>query len=143
MRCNQAGIRIIKKYESLRLHAYYCPAKVLTIGYGHTGPDVKSGMQISEYMADQLLRHDLDRFEKGITSLLKVKVTENQFSALVSLVFNIGEGAFSGSTLLKKINSGDYAGASEEFQRWNKAGGKILPGLVSRRKEEEILFLTT
>lgn len=143
MKCNQAGIRIIKKYEALKLMAYYCPAKILTIGWGHTGPDVKSGMQISEHMADLLLEKDLEKFEAGISLLLKRKVTENQFSALVCLVFNIGLEAFQDSTLLLKLNSGaplDHCGT--EFLRWNKSKGKVLNGLTKRRQEERDLFLS-
>nr|AMP48113.1 phage lysozyme [uncultured bacterium]AMP48137.1 phage lysozyme [uncultured bacterium] len=141
MKCNQAGINIIKKYESLQLFAYYCPAKILTIGYGHTGADVKSGMQISEHMAEELLKSDLIKFEKAVSTHVKVALTSNEFSALVSLVFNIGETAFKNSTLLKRINAKDHQ-CAEEFDRWINAGGKPLAGLKRRRSEEKQLFLT-
>lgn len=142
MKCNQAGVNIIKKYESLKLHAYYCPAHILTIGYGHTGQDVKSGMQISEHMAELLLKNDLERFEKEILALLKVPVTENQFSALVSFTFNVGSGNFAGSSMLKYINQNFMALASLEFDRWTRANGRVLAGLTKRRAEEKQLFLT-
>lgn len=142
MKTNPAGISIIKRYESLRLFAYYCPAGILTIGYGHTGQDVKSGMQISEHMAEELLKSDLERFEKEILSLLKVTVSENQFSALVSLVFNIGPGNFSESTLLKYLNKGLIIPAANEFEKWNRSNKKILVGLKKRRQEEKELFLS-
>lgn len=150
MKCNQAGISIIKKYESLSLIAYYCPAKILTIGYGHTGPDVKLGMLISENMANLLLEKDLNKFNKEVLSLLKVDVNPNQFSALVSFAFNVGSDidaddkaeGLGDSTLLKKLNSGDFAGSSDEFPKWNKSKGKVLNGLTARRNEERKLFLT-
>lgn len=150
MKCNKAGVDIIKKYETLSLVAYYCPAKILTIGWGHTGPDVKSGMLISENMANLLLEKDLERFEKEVSSLLKVPVNENQFSALVSFAFNCGSDiddddiaeGLGDSTLLKKLNCGDIIGAAEEFPKWNKCKGKVLNGLTKRRMEEKQLFLS-
>lgn len=142
MKCNQAGVNIIKKYESLRLFAYYCPAGILTIGYGHTGQDVKSGMQISEHMADLLLIKDLERFEKEISALLKVSVSENQFSALVSFTFNVGSGNLAGSTLLKRLNEGNIHAAANEFEHWNRSKGMPLRGLTKRRMEEKELFLS-
>jgi lysozyme len=149
MKCNKDGIDIIKRHESLSLVAYYCPAKVLTIGYGHTGPDVKSGMLISENMANKLLEKDLERFEKEVLSLLKVDVSQNQFSALVSFAFNVGSDidvddkaeGLGDSTLLKLLNKGMFNAAAEEFPKWNKAKGKVLNGLKIRRNEEKNLFL--
>lgn len=138
---NKKSKTIIKKYESLQLHAYYCPAKVLTIGYGHTGRDVLSGMQISENMAELLLDRDIAICEKGILPLLKVDVTENQFSALVSFVFNVGVTAFKDSTLLKRLNNRDTQ-CADEFDRWIFADGKKLNGLIKRRQEEKELFLS-
>jgi lysozyme len=150
VKTNDAGVKLIKKYESLRLFSYQCSAGVWTIGWGHTGPDVKSDMQITEHMAQLLLEKDLQRFEREVSSLLKVPVTENQFSALVSFAFNVGSDidddniaeGLGDSTLLKKLNSGDFAGAADEFPKWNKAKGKILNGLTKRRIEERELFLT-
>lgn len=138
---NAAGLEIVKRSEGLRLKAYVCPAGVLTIGYGSTGAHVKAGMTITAEQAEGLLRSDLRRFEDAVSRLAKV-ATDNQFSAMVSLAFNIGEGdgGFKTSTLLRKHNEGDYAGAKAEFARWNKAAGKVLPGLVTRRADEAELY---
>ena len=152
MKTNQLGINIIKKYESLSLVAYQCPAKVWTIGYGHTGPDVKPGMLITEKRAEELLKSDLERFEKDVSSLLKVPVNENQFSALVSFAFNVGSDidadkiaeGLGDSTLLFLINNGaPIERCANEFPKWNKCKGKVLNGLVKRREDEKKLFLTT
>ncbi len=145
MKTNAAGIRLIKSFEGYRLTAYQCPAKVWTIGYGHTGTvegkPIKAGMRITEEKAAALLQEDLTGFEKSVKSLVKVKLTENQFAALVSFTYNVGAGNLKRSTLLKKLNAGDYKGAAAEFTKWNKAGGIVLAGLVRRRKEEQSLFL--
>lgn len=138
-RINKAGLDIIKKSEGLRLKAYYCPAGVLTVGFGSTGPHVKPGMVITEAEAEQLLLDDLKRFEDAVAKACPV-ATSNQFSAMVSLAFNIGTSAFAGSTLAKKHNAGDYAGAAAEFARWNRGGGKVLPGLTKRRAREAQLY---
>lgn len=139
MICEKA-VAIIKFNESLKLDAYYCPAGVLTIGYGHTGKDVKEGMRITEMQADAFLIKDISVAERAIKRLVKVPLNENQRGALASLVFNIGEGNFKESTLLKLLNVG--ADCSNEFDRWIKSNGKVLNGLVSRRKAEKLLFLT-
>ena len=132
---------IIKQSEGLRLEAYLCPAGVLTIGYGHTGSDVKEGSRVSREEAENLLTRDLERFEKDILKMVKVELTQNQFDALVSFTYNVGSGALKGSTLLKKLNVGSYMEAADEFLKWTKAGGKELPGLVKRRRTERALFL--
>lgn len=141
MRINEKGLALIKEFEGCRLTAYRCPAGVWTIGYGHT-QDVKSGMAITKIDAERFLRQDIRRFEEAVTSLVKVPVTSNQFSALVSFAFNVGVNSLRTSTLLKKLNKGDLNGAANEFLRWNKAGGKELPGLTRRREAERKLFLT-
>lgn len=145
-RINREGLEIIKNNEKLHLEAYRDAVGVPTIGWGHTG-GVKMGQKLaSAAEAEKLLAADLNRFEKAISNLVKVPLNENQFSALVSLVFNIGEGeeGFAGSTLLKKLNARDYAGAAAQFTVWNKGevDGKlqVLPGLVRRRAEEQALF---
>lgn len=136
------GITLIKKHEGCRLRAYLCPARVWTIGYGHTG-DVKAGQTITQAQADALLLRDLaERFEPHVNAMVKVKLSQNQFDALVSLAFNIGVGALRASTLIRKLNAGDYAGAADQFKVWRMGGGKVLPGLVTRRAEEAKLFLT-
>jgi lysozyme len=141
MRTNQRGIDLIKKYEGLRLKAYLCPANVWTIGWGHTG-DVKKGDVITEHQAEAILDVDLDKFERGVTDLLKGCIyNQNQFSALVSFAFNLGLGALSKSTLLKLFKAGDAKGAADEFTKWKYAAGKVLPGLLKRRIEERALFL--
>jgi lysozyme len=133
------GLALIKRSEGLRLKAYRCPADVPTIGYGSTGPDVKMGMTITEAEAEALLRKDLARFEKGVSEM-GGKMTPGQFSALVSFAFNLGLGALQKSTLLRKHLAGDYEGAAAEFAKWNKAGGRVLPGLVTRRSDEAALY---
>jgi len=138
VRINAAGRELIKRFEALRLEAYLCPAGVWTIGWGHTG-DVKPGQRITEHQAEAILDVDLDRFERRVAKVCP-RATENQFSACVSLAFNIGEMAFQGSTLARKLNAGDVAAASSEFPKWNKSGGKVLPGLIRRRAAERALF---
>lgn len=139
MKINEAGLNLIKDFEGCRLKAYLCPAGVWTIGYGHT-QGVKPDMVISQLQAERFLRQDLKRFEDAVTSLVKVPITPNQFSALVSFAYNVGTGALYDSTLLRKLNKKDYKGAANEFLRWNKAGGKVLPGLTRRRIAEKDLF---
>lgn len=136
---NKAGLEIIKEFEGLRLKAYICPAGVLTIGYGSTGSHVKPGMVITEAQAEELLRSDLRRFEDAVAKAAP-DATDNQFSAMVSLAFNIGEGAFAGSTVLRKHLAGDHVGAAEAFKLWNKGGGQVLTGLVKRRAAEAQLY---
>jgi lysozyme len=142
MRINEAGLKILKKFEGCKLKAYKDIVGVLTIGYGHTGSDVTDGKTITKGEAEELLLKDLGRFEKGIHDLLKVAVSENQFSALVVFAYNVGLNALSGSTLLKKLNAGDIIGAADQFLRWNRAGGKEVDGLTNRRHAERDLFLT-
>lgn len=131
---------VIKHFEGLRLKAYKCPANVWTIGYGHT-KTAKQGLIITESKADELLAMDLEDAERAVQKYVKVDINQNQFDALVSFVFNLGTGNFRSSTLLKKLNQEDYSDAASEFLRWNKAGGKLLTGLVRRRKAESNLFI--
>lgn len=133
------GLALIKRSEGLRLKAYRCPADVPTIGYGSTGPHVRMGMTITEDEAERLLREDLERFERGVVEMAG-EMTPGQFSALVSFAFNLGLGALKKSTLLRKHLAGDYAGAAGEFGKWTLAGGKRLPGLVTRRADEAALY---
>lgn len=139
MKVNAAGLQLIKRSEGLRLDAYLCPAGVWTIGYGHTG-DVKKGDRITSHQADVLLDHDLDHFERRVEALAP-GANDNEFSAMVSFAFNLGEAALSRSSLLKKFLAGDKVGAAAEFMKWKYAAGKVLPGLVLRRSEERNLFL--
>lgn len=150
----QRGLDLIKHFESSGelkpgskfLTAYRCPADVWTIGYGHTGlthkdGTVKAGRVITVQEAEDLLRHDLSVFAAGVDELAKVELNQDQFDALVSFAFNVGLGALKSSTLLRKLNAGDYDGAAGQFPQWNKGGGKVLAGLTRRRASERNLFL--
>lgn len=143
---NNAGISLVKSFEGCKLTAYACPSNVPTIGYGHTGPDVvrtEIGVRtITQEEADLLLADDLAVFEARVRKLLHREPTSNQLSALVSFAFNVGTHNLRESTLLKLFNAGDIAGAAEQFPRWNKASGRVLPGLIARRDAERRLFLT-
>ena len=143
MKLSRTGLELIKKFEGLRLTAYICPAGVLTIGYGHTGPDVYSGLHISEERAEELLWADVQSFEQCINSFVNVKLNQNEYDALVSFTYNIGTTAFINSTLLKLLNGGtERKVVAEEFKRWVKGGNnQTIPGLVRRRDEEKRLFL--
>lgn len=134
------GLKLIQEYEGLRLHAYQDSVGVWTIGYGST-KGVQPGDEITEAQAIELLAADVDRHADGVRRAVNVTLNQNQFDSLVSLVFNIGIGAFQRSTLLRKLNAGDYQGAAEEFLRWRYAGGKELRGLVRRREAERAMFL--
>ena len=133
------GLDLIKHFESLQLKAYKCSANVWTIGYGHT-KNVKEGDRISQDQANCFLMQDLYSVERAIFRLVKVKLNQNQFDALCSLIFNIGISAFNKSTLLAKLNKEDYVGAAEQFRRWNKVNNVVMAGLVRRRQAEEDLF---
>jgi lysozyme len=138
---SEEGLQLIKKWEGLRLTSYKCSAGVWTIGYGSTR-GVTEGMTITEEEADERLRRDVETAERCVNASVKVALTEQQFSACVSFVFNLGCGAFGKSTLLRKINEGDDVGAAAEFHKWVNAGGKKLAGLVARRKDEAELFMS-
>jgi len=135
------GIKLIKQFEGCVLTAYRCPSGIWTIGYGHT-TGVKQGMTITQAQADAYLKNDLSKYEGYVSKYVKVSLNQNQFDALVSFTYNCGGGALQSSTLLKKLNSGDYAGAANEFPRWNKSNGRVLSGLVKRRAAEQKLFNT-
>ena len=139
MSLSQAGLNLIKSHEGLRTTAYQDPVGVWTIGYGHTGT-AKPGQKITEAQAEQLLRQDVGWAQDAVRKNVKVPLTQGQFDALVSFTFNLGAGALGRSTLLKKLNAGDYAGAQAEFGKFVHAGGRVLPGLVRRRNEEAQMF---
>lgn len=141
MQTSNNGMSLIKRFEGLRLQAYRDSVGIPTIGYGHT-QGVKMGDIITGEKADKFLREDLQVAELTINTSVKVKLSQAQFDALASFVFNLGSGNFVKSTLLKKLNAGDYAGAAGEFGKWVNAGGKQLPGLVKRRAAEREVFLT-
>lgn len=141
METSQAGVDLIKKFEGCKLSAYTCPAGVLTIGVGSTGPHVKPGMVITQDAADALLKKDLKRFELAVNGVAGDHTTQNQFDAMVSLAFNIGVSAFRSSTVARKHKAKNYEGAAEAFRMWNKAGGKVLIGLVKRREAESVHYM--
>ncbi|WP_337008814.1 lysozyme [Pantoea sp. AS142] len=141
MKVSNNGINLIKRFEGLELKTYKDSVGILTIGYGHTHA-VKAGDVITGEQADAFLREDLQVAELTINTNVKVKLTQGQFDALASFVFNLGSGNFVKSTLIRKLNAGDYAGAADEFGKWVNAGGKKLPGLVKRRAAEREVFLT-
>ena len=142
MTINDAGLALIKRAEGLRLDSYRCPAGIASVGYGHTGPDVRIPMTITPGEAERLLHEDLARFENGVTNCLGgCPTNSNQFSAMVSLSYNIGLGKFATSTVLKRHKLGNYQGAADAFLFWNRGGGKVLPGLETRREAERMLYL--
>ncbi|WP_343545396.1 lysozyme [Sphingomonas paucimobilis] len=136
---SRAGLALIKTYEGCKLTAYLCPAGKWTIGYGRT-TNVKKGDTCSQAQADAWLLEEYDAFESKVRALVKVALTANQLGALVSFAYNVGVGALKDSTLLRLLNAADYSGAAAQFARWNKGGGKVLPGLVKRRAAEAALF---
>lgn len=140
-RTNKKGIDLIKSFEGLELKAYKDVVGVLTIGYGHTGSGFDANSTITEAEAEEILKKDLQLFENGVNSAVTVNLNDNQFSALVSFSYNLGLGNLGKSTLLKLVNEGKFQEASEEFGKWTRAGGNILPGLVRRREAEKNLFL--
>jgi len=139
MKISLEGLALIKRFEGCRLEAYKCSANVLTIGYGHTG-GVKETDTITQDEADKLLQEDVEQFEKYVDDNVTVELGQSQFDALVAWTFNLGVGNLRESTMLKKLNSEDYASVPSEMKRWNKAGGKTLDGLIRRRNAEALLF---
>lgn len=147
MNISDNGLRLIKSFEGYLTKqadgscvAYLCPAGVPTIGWGCT-EGVHLGMRWTEAEATAALARELAKFEAGVARLVTVDLNQNEFDALVSLTYNIGLGAFGKSTVLRKLNAGDRAGAADAFHAWRKGGGRVLPGLVSRRQREAALFL--
>jgi lysozyme len=143
VKINDAGLALIKRAEGFRLDSYRDAVGIATIGYGHTGPDVRIPMTITPGEAERLLYEDLARFENGVANCLcGCPTNSNQFSACVSLAFNIGLGNFATSTVLKRHKAGSYANAANAFLLWNRAGNKVLPGLTERRENERELYLS-
>ncbi|MBT1889244.1 lysozyme [Enterobacter roggenkampii] len=146
MQTSEKGIALIKQFEGCKLTAYQDSVGVWTIGYGWTQPvdgkPIRAGMTINQETAERLLKTGLVSYESDVSRLVKVGLTQGQFDALVSFTYNLGARSLSTSTLLRKLNAGDYAGAADEFLRWNKAGGKVLNGLTRRREAERALFLS-
>jgi lysozyme len=134
------AIKLIKKYESLQLVAYLCPAGVWTIGYGATGPDIVTGLVWTEEQANQRLIQDVNKFAQGVAKICP-ESSPLQHGAMVALAFNIGLGAFKKSSVARLHNAKKYAEAAQAFGLWNKARGKVLRGLVKRRAEEAAMYL--
>jgi len=144
------GAALIKAFESClqpigggKFRPYPDPVQVLTIGWGHTnhnGRQFDTSAVWTQADCDSEFLADMAIFEKAVARNVTVQLNQDQFDALVSFTFNLGEGNLKQSTLLKKLNAGDFAGAAQEFPRWNKAGGRVLPGLVRRRASEALLF---
>lgn len=150
MQLNQAGIDLIKRFEGCKLKAYPDPATggpPWTVGYGHTGVDVTPKTVWTQAKADEALTEDLARLCVHVQKLIKIALTDNEFSAIISLGYNIGAGNLAKSTLLKIVNEGlndddSIQAAANEFLRWNKASGKVMAGLTDRRHAEAALFVT-
>ena len=139
MKISLEGLSLIKKFEGCKLEAYKCSAGVWTIGYGHT-TGVKEGDVCTQEEAEKLLRGDIFKFEEYVQDSVKVDLDQSQFAALVAWTFNLGPGNLRSSTMLKKLNNGEYESVPFEMRRWNKAGGKTLDGLIRRRQAESLLF---
>lgn len=141
MDMSEKGLALVKSFEGCYLEAYLCPAKVWTIGYGHTD-NVEKGQTITKEEAERLLIKDLAWAENVVEKHVKVELTAHQFDALTSFVFNVGEGAFNGSTLLRELNKGRYEAVPGQLLRWNKAGKpkRTLKGLTRRRMAEAALW---
>ena len=139
------GLAKLKQWEGLKTKAYLDSGGVWTIGYGHTAmaglPKPHKGMVITEREAEEILLRDLTQYENTVEQSVKVKLNDNQFAALVSFTYNVGIGAFKKSTLLKKLNNGNFDAVPSELMKWVKAGGKKLQGLVNRRRAEGYLWI--
>jgi len=145
MKVNAEGYALIKKFEGCRLKAYKCPANVWTIGYGNTfyedGMKVKEGDVITQQRAEEMAKFIIDQFAVSIAPFIQKTLTENQFSACVSLAYNIGTSGFKRSSVFKKLNiNPNDPTIADSFKLWNKGGGKVLAGLVKRREAEIQLY---
>jgi lysozyme len=139
MNISDAGLRLIKDFESLRLKAYRCSAGVPTIGYGHT-KGVRMGDTCTEAQADAWLHEDVAWATRAVAESVKVPITQAMFDALTSFVFNVGASGFRKSTLLRLLNESKYSLAAGQFPRWNKSKGRVVAGLTKRRAAERALF---
>lgn len=141
MNLNQQGIDLIKSFESCRLECYKDAIGLNTIGWGHRTV-LPVGSKISQQDADDLLTSDLGKTCQKVKSCLKVLLNDNQFSALVSFAYNCGVNNLKSSSLLRYVNEKNYPAAANEFEKWDHAGGEVLPGLLRRRVAERDLFLS-
>jgi lysozyme len=145
MKMSEEGLDLIRESEGFRSRAYRDAVGVWTIGYGHTSaagaPEVKSNDEISREQAEVILARDVAAFAGGVERLVKPILSDAQFSALVSFAYNVGLGHFGSSGVLKAVNAGDFAAVPQRLALWNKASGRVLPGLVKRRAAEAALFM--
>ena len=140
MHISDEGFDLIKHFEGCELEAYKCAAGVWTIGYGHT-KDVQEGDVWNKEKADFMLWRELeDEYEVYVNDLVTVPINQCQFDALVSWVYNLGPANLKNSTMLKKLNAGEYEEVPSQMKKWNKANGKVLEGLIRRRAAESLLF---
>lgn len=139
LKTSEEGKKFIKNCEGLRLSAYRCSSNKLTIGYGHTN-GVREGDRITKEASERFLDEDLKVYESAVNRLVRVALSQGQFDALTSFTYNVGVGAFCSSTLLKKLNGGDYTGAACEFGKWVYSGGRVSLGLQRRRLGEQKMF---
>jgi lysozyme len=147
-RINAAGLRLIKSFEGFEPKWYRDPVGIWTIGFGHTDAAgapkhaTSKGLVLSDEAATEILANDLGQYAAAVEKAVKVPLNDNQFAALVSFTYNVGAGALAKSTLVKKLNAGNYGAVRSELAKWNKAGGKVLKGLTRRRAAEASLFET-
>jgi len=139
MQLSNTGTHLLKYFEGCKTVAYQDSVGVWTIGYGHT-KGVYKGMTITQDEADSMLLTELEEYESYVENMVTVELNQEQFDALVVWIYNLGPTNFKNSTLLRKLNSGDYSAVPTEIKRWNKAGGKVLKGLVKRREAEATMF---
>ena len=145
-RINAAGLSLVKEFEGFEPRWYKDPVGIQTIGYGHTDAAgepkyaATKGLVLTEAKATEILRNDLQKYADAVSRAVTVPLNDNQFDALVSWCYNVGPGAMAGSTLVRKLNAGDYSAVPSELAKWNKAGGKVLNGLTRRRAAEATLF---
>jgi lysozyme len=134
------GLALTEQFEGCRLVAYQDQVGVWTIGYGHTGSGVVSGLSITQDQAEDLLTSDVAASAAYVNAAVMVELQQNEFDALVDFVFNLGRGAFAGSTLLKNLNAGQFDAAAAQFDLWDHAGGQVVAGLLRRRQAEQAMF---
>jgi lysozyme len=139
MTYSEDGLHLTEQFEGCKLDAYQDSVGVATIGYGHTR-NVTMGMTCTQEQAEQWLQEDVQSAADAVNRLVTVELTQQEFDALVDFTFNLGAGNLQSSTLLRLLNSGDYTGAAAEFQKWDKAGGQVLAGLLRRRQAEADMF---
>lgn len=134
------GLGLTEQFEGCRLVAYQDQVGVWTIGYGHTGPEVVAGLAITQAQAETYLEADVASAAACVNRLVGVPLSQEEFDALVDFVFNLGQGAFANSTLLRELNAGAFAAAAAQFDAWDRAGGVVVAGLLRRRQSEAALF---